>query len=572
MRTLIIIFTLLYLNGFSQNFTYSGYIYNADGSPAVNFPVKVYKRTTPNLVGFTQQTNYNGHSYYRSTTTNTWTNSKIACESMSGHLATVGDAAENNFLYGTWPSGWIGYYQDKTSDYYTEPSGAWAWTEPEVTRGRIADYNFASGVSYSGAGTVVNNTSGSIHADLFRSQTNGYGYSTLQGDFMFFNTGGAANPQGYMATRNLAPNFPVASKDLTLNIWVLAWGNGVIISERGEQSINSGWHDSNIEVTGSNGSTGTLRLGLWNGGGISQVSTTITMGVWNMVTLTYSGTTLKGYLNGIYFSQVSFNRQTPYSYGAGLHYFLAGSDDTNMGSGAFLDGRIGRFQVHNVALTDDEIKRTFMSSQARFGRIIYSNWNGGEPNNSGGEDYAQFVGSGLWNDLPNGVSLNYVIEFDYVLDYTSWVLETVSYTNSSGQYSISQATNPSIERYIELTAVQPVTQLQNSDITSSMGVIMGTSQRKSIHWNIYDVNNDNTISISDSYYIGARKNMRFPSWVAQDNSRLFTPQQYNALINGTTNQKILYPGVTTITIQSPASGGSSNYYIISPGYASQVTY
>ena len=74
---------------YSQTFTYSGYIYNANGSGAVNVPVKLYKRTTPTLTGFTSQTNYNGHSYYRSTGSSTWLNAKSACESMNGHLATV---------------------------------------------------------------------------------------------------------------------------------------------------------------------------------------------------------------------------------------------------------------------------------------------------------------------------------------------------------------------------------------------------------------------------------------------------------------------------------------------------
>ena len=67
-----------------QNLTYSGYIYNAGGSGASNVPVKLYKRTTPTLVGFTSQTNYNGHSYYRSTGLATWTGAKAACESMNG--------------------------------------------------------------------------------------------------------------------------------------------------------------------------------------------------------------------------------------------------------------------------------------------------------------------------------------------------------------------------------------------------------------------------------------------------------------------------------------------------------
>ena len=88
----------------SQNFTYSGYIYNADGTGAVNVPVKLYKRTTPTLAGFTSQTNYNGHSYYRSTGSMTWTSAKTACENMGGHLATVSNEAENNFLFTTWPS------------------------------------------------------------------------------------------------------------------------------------------------------------------------------------------------------------------------------------------------------------------------------------------------------------------------------------------------------------------------------------------------------------------------------------------------------------------------------------
>ena len=92
----------------------------------------------------------------------------------------------------------------------------------------------------------------------------------------------------------------------------------------------------------------------------------------------------------------------------------------------------------------------YMSTAYRFGVYPYSAWNGGEPNNAGGEDFIQFVGGGLWNDLPNAVSLNYVLEFDYIVTTTPWTLETVVTTNSLGQYSINLPTNPSVEWYIEV--------------------------------------------------------------------------------------------------------------------------
>jgi len=43
----------------------------------------------------------------------------------------------------------------------------------------------------------------------------------------------------------------------------------------------------------------------------------------------------------------------------------------------------------------------------------YNNWCGGEPNNSGNEDYAvtKWGGGSCWNDLPNNYSCAYIVEF-----------------------------------------------------------------------------------------------------------------------------------------------------------------
>ena len=324
---LLIVMLLAYAISFAQTFTYSGYIRNADGTGAVNVPVKLYKRTTPTLTGFTSQNNYNGHSYYRSTGSAYWTDARTACSNMGGHLVTVTTSAENTFIYNLWPSGWIGL-----TDEITE--GTWRW------------------------------------------------------------------------------------------------------------------------VTGE----------------------------------TYS----------------------------------------------------------------------------------YTSWNPGEPNNAGNEDYVQFVGGGKWNDLPNNQSLPYVLEFEYIVTYTAWVEQQVAYTNSLGYYSFSQATNPSVEWYIQIDAPTPVTTLSLTDIRGITDNVLGITTRKSIHWIQYDTNNDGRISVSDALYTNLKKNnvVSFPYA-----SRLFTTAQYTSLTTGTTDLRSTIPGVSTITISSPVSGTTTgNYYLLAPGYKGQVSY
>jgi len=324
----IILLVLANFTAFAQTFTYSGYIRNADGTGAVNVPVKLYKRTTPVMTGFTSQNNYNGHSYYRSTGTAIWTTARQNCANMGGHLVTVTTAAENSFIYSLWPSGWIGL-----------------------------------------------------------------------------------------------------TDEVTENVW--QW------------------------VTGE-----------------------------------------------------------PYS---------------------------------------------------------YSSWNGGEPNNAGNEDYIQFVGAGKWNDLPNNQALPYVLEFEYIVTYTEWVLFQTVYTNSLGYYSFSQSTNPAIEWYIQIDAPTPTTTLQTTDMRGVTDVVLGITARKSIHWIQYDVNNDSRISVADAIFINNKRNGSTISFPYQ--SRLFTAAQYTSLTTGTTDLRTSIPGVTSITINSPVSGTTTaNYYLLAPGYKGQVTY
>ena len=555
MRKLIFLL-FIPLQIFAQNFTYSGYLYNGNGSGAVNVPIKLYRRTNSTITGFSSQTNYNGHSYYRSTGSMTWTNAKTACENMNGHLATVSNAAENNFLFNTWPSGWIGYYQDRVSGYtYSEPLGGYRWTETKVTGDLSADYDVSS---YS-TGSTLNDIHSSINATLYNTPT----YSSTGGKYLAFN-----GSNQYAITNNLASKF--SSTSISVVAWVYPTGNGVIASELNVASTSSGWHESIIEITGSN----TLRVGFWSGSGIVQLSTAITLNTWNMVCITYDGTTMRGYLNNVNFGSTNFSRQAAFLHGGnGQQHFAFGlSDATNMGHGGYGAFRLGDIQFFSRAITADEIDRTFNLYAYRYRSNQYANWNPGEPNNSGNEDYTQFVGGGKWNDLAN-TSLPYVIEFDYIVTTSAWSLYKTVYTNSLGYYNFNETSDPSKEYYIQIDAPNRTQSYSQSDGQSIGNLVLGKTSKTGLSFHMFDLNNDSKISISDQYYLFGRRSGRFSSWRSSvPDTRLYTVSEYNSINSSSINVRSTYPGVVSYTTPVLTSGGTLNYYIIAPGYSGQVTY
>jgi hypothetical protein len=321
---LIPIFILLVsIQTYSQTFTHSGTIRTDVGSGIPGVTVRLYKRVTPTLTGFTSQTNYNGHSYYRSTSSMTWTDARTACVNMGGHLVTITSAAENTFVFNTWPSGWIGFTDEAVE-------GQWRW-------------------------------------------------------------------------------------------------------------------------------------------------------------------------------------------------------------------------VTNEAVT-------------------YTNWNGGEPNNAGNEDYAQFVNGGKWNDLPN-VSLPYVLEFEYIVTTTAWTLDATSVTNANGQYSFSRPTNPSVEWYIEVVVPTVSTNPSISDFDGPGDVVLGKTSLKPFHYHKYDLNNDGKLTVGDVCIVADRIN----GTPFTKSTLLFTNSQWTSLTTGTTDLRATIPGLTTNYTFTPTSGGTSNFYLLSPGYNNQST-
>jgi hypothetical protein len=192
--------------------------------------------------------------------------------------------------------------------------------------------------------------------------------------------------------------------------------------------------------------------------------------------------------------------------------------------------------------------------------VTYTNWNPGEPNNSSNEDYTQFVGGGKWNDLANS-SLPYVIEFEYIVTMGPWILDTTALTNFVGDYSFLRPNNPSIEWKIivdSLSIPSPIAADDNTNLVLGKRATTGTDYYR------YDINNNNSFTVSDIYLQLQKnngKNWSVPTY------RLFTAAQHTSIRSSTVDLRITYPGTNSYINSAPTNAGVTNFYLIRTGYA-----
>ena len=132
--------------------TYLLQVGNDPGSPAISTGALTISDTPP------FRNPANDHYYYAiSPGPIDWETARVASQSFSylgatGHLATINDAAEADFLNSTFGNrAWVGASQDLNSPNYSEPLGAWTW----VTGEAFSYSNWASG--------EPNNAGGSEH-------------------------------------------------------------------------------------------------------------------------------------------------------------------------------------------------------------------------------------------------------------------------------------------------------------------------------------------------------------------------------------------------------------------------
>jgi hypothetical protein len=192
----------------------------------------------------------------------------------------------------------------------------------------------------------------------------------------------------------------------------------------------------------------------------------------------------------------------------------------------------------------------------------YTSWNNGEPNNSGNEDYVQFVGAGKWNDLNNSSSLPYVLEFEYIVTTGDWTLDATTTTNSVGDYSFLRVSNPSIEwkLVIDTLSIHPpekINAVDNNGLILSKRSILGKDYFR------YDLNVDGIFSISDLYLQLQKKNSA--SWLMSA-YKIITQTENATIQSSTSDLRLSILGNQNYSLNPLTNGGVTNIYIIRTGY------
>ena len=149
-----------------------------------------------------------------------------------------------------------------------------------------------------------------------------------------------------------------------------------------------------------------------------------------------------------------------------------------------------------------------------------------------------------------------------------WTLNTTSTTNSSGYYNFNTSlSNTSYEFYIQIDTPTLTNALTTTDATDGNTKVLNGGLT-SLDYYRYDVNNINSITVSDIYSVFMKRNGVMPSYSGTlPVLRIFTPTEFNTIKNSSTDLRSTYPGVQSITINNPTSGGTSSYYITRLGYS-----
>lgn len=160
---------------------------------------------------------------------------------------------------------------------------------------------------------------------------------------------------------------------------------------------------------------------------------------------------------------------------------------------------------------------------------------------------------------------NYSVRFTPSAAETTFSLKGTYLTNASGFFTMVpnlDAQSYQFEVRLEGLTMPLLTQTEASySIQLSQNM---TALNSKLYYQM-DINNDNKITVSDTWNVFGRMSNFFPVWSSSPNYRIFTQAQWDVIKVSTANLKSTYPGVQSMTV-TPVNGGSTTFYVIRTGF------
>jgi hypothetical protein len=262
-----------------------------------------------------------------------------------------------------------------------------------TTDGLILRYYIGSTTSYSGSNTVTD-----LRANSNGALTNGPTFSS-NGYLNFDGT------DDYLVTNTSLRTVLTPSSTSTIIsyfLWIYPQENGVIVAELGSTSLETAWHDAQIEMV-----SGTLKFSVWPYSiGSPRISSSIStpFNNWYYVGITYDGTTLKAYVNNSLAGSALLTREAP---STGLFYSIAARDTiTNLGDGTYAKLKLGDFHVYNTALTAQQIGNNYNATKGDYvytanNTLFYIDANDPQSYSGAGSNILDLSGNGVIHTMTN---------------------------------------------------------------------------------------------------------------------------------------------------------------------------
>jgi hypothetical protein len=334
------------------------------------------------IAGYTPLGTFNGHTYFRSNASTTWAAANTAATALGAHLVTISSLAEQNIFNGIGVH-WMGF-----TDQVTEGDWKWVTNEPVTyTNWNGGEPNNSGNEDFAAmnwSGNAWNDWSGTSSAPFI-----------VEFDCLQLTSG--------LYSGSL---FPIGTTTVSYSAF--------------DASGNSASCSFTVTVTDNVAPTivcpANISAGVTPGQCSAVVNYTTPYATDNCGNCTtgaaIAGYTYLGSYNGsaYYVSNANFAYATAVSAANSLGGILTSiSSDgennfirnsaTTLGVGTYL-----------IGLSDATTEGIFLWANGE--PVVYTHWGGGEPNNSGNEDYTVVNTNGFWNDVNS--STRFVLEIQCI--------------------------------------------------------------------------------------------------------------------------------------------------------------